>query len=534
MRRMSPYSGCDPDLIVRLIDLFQKVVVLLLEQGVWDMDEVPYLIHFSHTSKYVIHFLFQDEEHGLLFSSSPLEGRLGSARNGPIFHSSTGHLSRLSTVMESFSTSTAAACRTISSQLGFPETALELEALKVHKPQPHQQVHVQILKINLHQDIHAVPNLVAAPSLYSPSLPPEAPDKTHLHRLQFSPPQIPPLTGGSSPTIRLWPAHANNSTPIELSSVWRFRRKLKEQKPCPPSASGLQLDSPGLTGYLIVEVNGGLNQQRSAICNVVAPAGLLNTVLVIPRFEFHNVWRDTSTFTDIYDEDHFIATLEGHVKVVKELPEMLMDKFDHNISNIPTLRVQAWAPVRYYTGEVYPVLQKQGVIRMAPFANRLARNVLALDVYNDKIKHLFEPENAHPWSDRIQFHRLNIKQDSRLEGLIKMANLTINLTEPFAPALHRFFHDRPIIKNHTSFQLLHNRVSMLEVVTAFESKLHQSGDRFQSKISVPKQVLVDHYPEGEESTNLLASDSKDLQLKEEEAATSVESDVKQHRGHKEE
>ncbi|KAM1597926.1 hypothetical protein PS2_032782 [Malus domestica] len=45
---------------------------------------------------------------------------------------------------------------------------------------------------------------------------------------------------------------------------------------------------------------------------------------------------------------------------------------------------------------------------------------------------------------------------------------------------------------------------MLDVVTTFESKLHQSGDRFQSKISVPKQVLVDHYPEGEEATNLLA------------------------------
>ncbi|XP_068332707.1 O-fucosyltransferase 10-like [Pyrus communis] len=174
----------------------------------------------------------------------------------------------------------------------------------------------------------------------------------------------------------LWPhIQADNSTPIELSSVWRFRRKLKEQKPCPPSASGLQLDSPGLTGYLIVEVNGGLNQQRSAICNAVALAGLLNAVLVIPHFEFHNVWRDPSTFTDIYDEDHFIATLEGHVKVVKELPEILMDKYDHNISNIPTLRVEAWAPVRYYTGEVYPVLQKQGVIRIAPFANRLAMNV---------------------------------------------------------------------------------------------------------------------------------------------------------------
>jgi hypothetical protein len=49
--------------------------------------------------------------------------------------------------------------------------------------------------------------------------------------------------------------------------------------------------------------------------------------------------------------------------------------------------------------------------------------VLALDVYSDKIKHLLEPAGSHPWSDRIQFHRLNIKHDSRLEGLIKMADL---------------------------------------------------------------------------------------------------------------
>lgn len=50
--------------------------------------------------------------------------------------------------------------------------------------------------------------------------------------------------------------------------------------------------------------------------------------------------------------------------------------------------------------------------------------VLALDVYNDKIKHLLEPETL-PWNGRIYFHRLNIKNDSRLEGLIKMADLVI-------------------------------------------------------------------------------------------------------------
>lgn len=48
--------------------------------------------------------------------------------------------------------------------------------------------------------------------------------------------------------------------------------------------------------------------------------------------------------------------------------------------------------------------------------------ILALDVYNDKIKHLLEGD-SRPWADRIQFHRINIKHDSRLEGLIKMADL---------------------------------------------------------------------------------------------------------------
>lgn len=47
--------------------------------------------------------------------------------------------------------------------------------------------------------------------------------------------------------------------------------------------------------------------------------------------------------------------------------------------------------------------------------------ILAVDVYNDKIKHLLEPCSSYV--DRIEFHRINIKHDSRLEGLIKMADL---------------------------------------------------------------------------------------------------------------
>lgn len=58
--------------------------------------------------------------------------------------------------------------------------------------------------------------------------------------------------------------------------------------------------------------------------------------------------------------------------------------------------------------------------------NETPHTVLALDVYNDKIRHLLDDDGSaqkQPWSGRIQFHRLNIKHDSRLEGLIKISDL---------------------------------------------------------------------------------------------------------------
>jgi UDP-apiose/xylose synthase len=55
-----------------------------------------------------------------------------------------------------------------------------------------------------------------------------------------------------------------------------------------------------------------------------------------------------------------------------------------------------------------------------------AHVVLAVDVYCDKIRHLVDPAPPH-LAGRISFHRLNIKNDSRLEGLIKMADLVGDL-----------------------------------------------------------------------------------------------------------
>lgn len=48
-------------------------------------------------------------------------------------------------------------------------------------------------------------------------------------------------------------------------------------------------------------------------------------------------------------------------------------------------------------------------------------SVLAIDVYSEKIQHLLVP--AQPWSDRIEFYKINIKHDPRLEGLVKLADM---------------------------------------------------------------------------------------------------------------
>ncbi|KAI9089112.1 hypothetical protein K1719_029391 [Acacia pycnantha] len=74
-----------------------------------------------------------------------------------------------------------------------------------------------------------------------------------------------------------------------ISTIWKSSYKGGEWKPCVDrSSEGL----PKSNGYIYVEANGGLNQQRTSICNVVAVAGYLNATLLIPNFHYHRMWKD--------------------------------------------------------------------------------------------------------------------------------------------------------------------------------------------------------------------------------------------------
>ncbi|KAK6122350.1 hypothetical protein DH2020_043970 [Rehmannia glutinosa] len=122
---------------------------------------------------------------------------------------------------------------------------------------------------------------------------------------------------------------------------------------------------PESNGYIFVEANGGLNQQRTSV-------GYLNATLVIPNFHFHSIWRDPSKFGDIYDEEFFIKTLENDVRIVKTIPGHIMERFDYNMTNVYNFRIKAWSSIQYYSNTVLPKLLEEKVIRISPFANRLS------------------------------------------------------------------------------------------------------------------------------------------------------------------
>ncbi|XVF02851.1 hypothetical protein REPUB_Repub04eG0210200 [Reevesia pubescens] len=163
--------------------------------------------------------------------------------------------------------------------------------------------------------------------------------------------------------------NVDNSPSNAISTIWKKSYKGGEWRPCVnKSSEGL----PESNGYIYVEANGGLNQQRTSICNAVAVAGYLNATLLIPNFHFHSIWRDPSKFKDIYDEDYFISTLKNDVRVVDKIPEYIMERFDNNLTNVYNFRIKAWSSIQYYRDVVLPKLLEEKIIRISPFANRLS------------------------------------------------------------------------------------------------------------------------------------------------------------------
>lgn len=145
--------------------------------------------------------------------------------------------------------------------------------------------------------------------------------------------------------------------------------------------------APNNTGYILISANGGLNQQRVAICNGVAVARLLNATLVLPRFQFSTVWQDNSQFRDIYQESFFIDYLKDDVTIVRELPMELQSLDLEAIGSfVSDMDVMKESKPSFYTTYILPILLRNRVVHFYGFGNRLSFDPVPFDIQKLRCK----------------------------------------------------------------------------------------------------------------------------------------------------
>ncbi|OVA20904.1 GDP-fucose protein O-fucosyltransferase [Macleaya cordata] len=182
---------------------------------------------------------------------------------------------------------------------------------------------------------------------------------------EFSPPQfakVPP------PSQKLNVANGNR----DFEKLWKPPQS-RDFVPC-VEPSPLYSRPTESRGYLLVHTNGGLNQMRAGICDMVAVARIINATLVIPELDKRSFWQDSSNFSDVFDEDHFISALANDVRVIKKLPKEL------RTATRGVKHFRSWSGIDYYQDEIARMWEEYQVIRAAKSDSRLANNNLPPDI----------------------------------------------------------------------------------------------------------------------------------------------------------
>ncbi|XP_073284224.1 O-fucosyltransferase 1 isoform X2 [Primulina huaijiensis] len=149
------------------------------------------------------------------------------------------------------------------------------------------------------------------------------------------------------------------------SSGWRPSSAPRSYWPPPP---------PETNGYLRVRCNGGLNQQRSAICNAVLAARIMNATLVLPELDANSFWHDDSGFHGVYDVEHFIKSLRYDVNIVESIPEIRKNGKIKKIKAFQ-LRPDRDASISWYTTVALEKMKQHGAIYLTPFSHRMAEEI---------------------------------------------------------------------------------------------------------------------------------------------------------------
>ncbi|KAL2636437.1 hypothetical protein R1flu_007916 [Riccia fluitans] len=152
-------------------------------------------------------------------------------------------------------------------------------------------------------------------------------------------------------------------------------------------------------GYLVVRCNGGLNQQRTAICNAVVAARIMNATLVLPRLGTDSLWHDGSDFSGVYDVEHFIDSLKKDVKIIQTLPAAWRKGTKRLKLRPLQLNPPRDASVSWYETAALEKMKRHGAIYLTPFSHRLDEKLDNLEYQRLRC--------------RVNYHALRFNDDIR-------------------------------------------------------------------------------------------------------------------------
>lgn len=164
------------------------------------------------------------------------------------------------------------------------------------------------------------------------------------------------------------------SSSAELNVDEEARLHSSSSSPPPPLVPPRKYTS---NGFLRVSCNGGLNQMRAAICDMVTVARLLNLTLVVPELDKTSFWADPSNFNDIFDVRHFIDSLRDEIRIIKRIPKRFNRKHGFIPLEMPPV---SWSNEKYYLQQILPLFGKHKVLHFNKTDARLANNGIPLDL----------------------------------------------------------------------------------------------------------------------------------------------------------